>query len=150
MPGAAGACCPCLRLRGCCRPCSRAQPHIIPPPAHVLPAPTADTLKLQADAQAKATEQLTASVRMLEAKINEARNKKETLKARAASAKTSKAIQELVSWGSVHSDQVLVRCALPVSTPPAEALTHSRPSSWPCCAAGGRHAVKHGLQLCRF
>ncbi|GFH20723.1 uncharacterized protein HaLaN_17892 [Haematococcus lacustris] len=61
----------------------------------------ADKLEMQAKAQQQACDQLSASVRMLEGKISEARSKKETLKARAASAKTSIAIQEMI--GSLRS-----------------------------------------------
>lgn len=56
----------------------------------------ADRLTEQAVAQQQAVDQLSASVRMLENKISEAKGKKETLKARAASAKTSIAIQEMI------------------------------------------------------
>ncbi|KAF5833140.1 putative membrane-associated 30 kDa protein, chloroplastic [Dunaliella salina] len=56
----------------------------------------ADRLNEQAALQGKATDQLRANVQLLESKIQEARNKKETLKARAATAKSSKAIQELI------------------------------------------------------
>lgn len=45
----------------------------------------------------QALEQLNANVRMLENKMQEARNKRETLKARAASAKSSKQVQEMVA-----------------------------------------------------
>lgn len=54
-------------------------------------------LKIQLDAQRKALDQLQGNVRVLEAKLTEARNKRETLKARAASAKSSKQIQEMVA-----------------------------------------------------
>jgi phage shock protein A len=56
---------------------------------------TANAMKPQLDAQRKALEQLNANMRMLENKMQEARNKKETLKARAATAKSSKQIQEV-------------------------------------------------------
>jgi nitrogen fixation protein FixH len=55
----------------------------------------AQGLKVQLDAQCKALDQLQGNVKMLEARLNEARNKRETLKARAASAKSSKQIQEV-------------------------------------------------------
>lgn len=55
----------------------------------------AQGLKSQLEAQRKALQQLQANVSMLEARMNEARNKRETLKARAASAKSSKQIQEV-------------------------------------------------------
>ncbi|GFH08301.1 uncharacterized protein HaLaN_03241, partial [Haematococcus lacustris] len=61
----------------------------------------ADKMAAQAKMQQQACDQLSASVRMLEGKISEARSKKETLKARAASAKTSIAIQEMI--GSLRS-----------------------------------------------
>lgn len=51
--------------------------------------------QIQLDAQRKALDQLQANVRVLEGKLGEARNKRETLKARAASAKSSKQIQEV-------------------------------------------------------
>eukprot|EP00879_Flechtneria_rotunda_P005813 GHRR01006117.1.p1 GENE.GHRR01006117.1~~GHRR01006117.1.p1 ORF type:complete len:313 (+),score=120.31 GHRR01006117.1:216-1154(+) len=57
----------------------------------------ASSLKVQLDAQRKALEQLQGNVKMLEARLGEARNKRETLKARAASAKSSKQIQEMVA-----------------------------------------------------
>jgi len=56
----------------------------------------ADRLLQQVKAQQAASEQLQANVRVLENKITEAKMKKETLKARAASAKTSLQIQELI------------------------------------------------------
>lgn len=56
----------------------------------------ADRLTQQATAQQNACDQLSASVRMLESKIAEARGKKETLKARAASAKSNIAVQEMI------------------------------------------------------
>jgi phage shock protein A len=51
--------------------------------------------QIQLDAQRKALDQLQGNVRVLESKLTEARNKRETLKARAASAKSSKQIQEV-------------------------------------------------------
>lgn len=57
----------------------------------------AAALKAQLDAQRRALEQLTANVRLLESKVVEARNKRETLKSRAAAAKSSKAVQEMVA-----------------------------------------------------
>lgn len=56
----------------------------------------ADRLTQQAVAQQQAVDQLSGSVRMLENKITEAKGKKETLKARAASAKSNIAIQEMI------------------------------------------------------
>lgn len=57
----------------------------------------ASAMRPQLEAQRKAAEQLNANIRMLEAKPAEAKNKKETLKARAATAKSSKQIQEMVA-----------------------------------------------------
>lgn len=57
---------------------------------------TAVSLGKQLDAQRKATEQLTANVRVLETKLNESKYKRETLKARAAAARTSKDIQDMI------------------------------------------------------
>lgn len=80
----------------------------------------AQALKVQLDAQSKARQQLQANVGMLEARLNEARNKRETLKARAASAKSSKQIQEVgaaaearaAGAGAVHDwwEAVLYAC----------------------------------------
>ena len=56
---------------------------------------TANSMRPQLEAQRKALEQLNANIRMLESKMQEARNKKDTLKARAATAKSSKQIQEV-------------------------------------------------------
>lgn len=55
----------------------------------------AAAMRPQLEAQRKAMEQLNANIRMLENKLAEAKNKKETLKARAATAKSSKQIQEV-------------------------------------------------------
>jgi hypothetical protein len=55
----------------------------------------AAAMRPQLEAQRKAMEQLNANIRMLENKLSEAKNKKETLKARAATAKSSKQIQEV-------------------------------------------------------
>lgn len=54
------------------------------------------TWKVQLDQQEKAMQQLLDNTRAMESKLSEAKAKKETLKARAASAKSSKQIQELV------------------------------------------------------
>ncbi|KAF8059115.1 hypothetical protein HT031_005287 [Scenedesmus sp. PABB004] len=63
----------------------------------------AGSLKTQLDAQRKALETLQANVRMLEGRLAEARNKRETLKARAASAKSSKQVQEMVAGLRLNS-----------------------------------------------
>jgi phage shock protein A len=57
--------------------------------------PSPHPQQIQLDAQRKALDQLQANVRVLEGKLGEARNKRETLKARAATAKSSKQIQEV-------------------------------------------------------
>ena len=56
----------------------------------------AKTMKVQLDAQNKAVDQLKGNTRMLESKLAEAKSKKDTLKARAKSAATSKQIQEMI------------------------------------------------------
>lgn len=66
----------------------------------------ANGLQLQLDAQVKAVEQLIANTKVLETKLAEAKSKKETLKARAASAKTSKQIQEMM--GSLNTSNAVV------------------------------------------
>ena len=53
----------------------------------------AKTMKVQLDAQVKAVDQLKGNTRMLENKLSEAKSKKDTLKARAKSASTSKQIK---------------------------------------------------------
>ncbi|MEW5309342.1 MAG: hypothetical protein WDW38_001236 [Sanguina aurantia] len=55
-----------------------------------------DSLKGQLTQQQKAVDQLLANTRVLETKLTEARSKKDTLKARAASAKTSQQIQDMM------------------------------------------------------
>mmetsp|Transcript_1873 Transcript_1873/g.2062 ORF Transcript_1873/g.2062 Transcript_1873/m.2062 type:complete len:333 (+) Transcript_1873:72-1070(+) len=55
-----------------------------------------ESIKLQLDAQTKATANLNASIKALEAKLDSARRNKESLKARAASAKTTKEISEMI------------------------------------------------------
>ncbi|EFJ50245.1 hypothetical protein VOLCADRAFT_104059 [Volvox carteri f. nagariensis] len=57
----------------------------------------ADTLKAQVDQLSVASNDVLNNTRALEAKLSEARSKKETLKARAASAKTSQQIQEMMA-----------------------------------------------------
>lgn len=56
----------------------------------------AATMKAQVDAQKKATDQLISNTRMLESKLNEAKSKKNTLKARAKSAQTTRQINEMI------------------------------------------------------
>ncbi|KAK9796330.1 hypothetical protein WJX73_006403 [Symbiochloris irregularis] len=56
----------------------------------------ADAMKKQVDAQKKATEQLVSNTRMLEQKLTEAKSKKDTLKARAKTANSSKQINEMI------------------------------------------------------
>merc|ERR1712046_100121 len=53
---------------------------------------TADSLKMQLDAQKEAGEKLISNTRLLEQKLNEAKYKKESLKALAQSAKTSQQV----------------------------------------------------------
>lgn len=66
----------------------------------------ANGLETQLDAQKKAVDQLVANTKVLEGKLAEAKSKKETLKARAASAKTSKQIQEMM--GSLNTSNSVV------------------------------------------
>eukprot|EP00954_Amorphochlora_amoebiformis_P007448 577858-Amorphochlora_amoeboformis.AAC.3 len=63
---------------------------------HIL-QDVANGLKLQLEAQEKAMNNLIGNVRQLEGKLAEAKSKKDTLKARAASAKTQKQVSEMVS-----------------------------------------------------
>ena len=65
----------------------------------------ADGMAAQVAQQKDAVEKLIASTRLLEAKMAEARSKKDTLKARAASAKTSKRVNEMV--GSLSTSSAL-------------------------------------------
>jgi len=66
----------------------------------------ADSFKGQMGAQATAVDNLIANTRVLEAKLMEAKSKKDTLKARAASAKTSKQVQEML--GSLNTSNAVV------------------------------------------
>ena len=66
---------------------------------------SADGMAAQVAAQKDAVEKLIASTRLLESKMAEARSKKDTLKARAASAKTSKRVNEMV--GSLSTSSAL-------------------------------------------
>lgn len=56
----------------------------------------AKQMKVQLDAQSKAVDQLKGNTRMLENKLTEAKSKKDTLKARAKSANSSKQINEML------------------------------------------------------
>mmetsp|Transcript_38875 Transcript_38875/g.110012 ORF Transcript_38875/g.110012 Transcript_38875/m.110012 type:complete len:321 (-) Transcript_38875:103-1065(-) len=64
----------------------------------------ADQWKAQMGAQTKAVDQLMANTRLLEQKLQEAKAKKDTLKARAASAKSTKEVNELLSGLSDSSN----------------------------------------------
>ena len=63
----------------------------------------ADSMKVQLDQQKDAVDKLISNTRLLESKMAEAKSKKDTLKARAASAKTNKAVNEMVSGVSTSS-----------------------------------------------
>lgn len=63
-------------------------------------------MRAQLEAQQKAVDQLIANTRVLEGKLAEAKSKKDTLKARAASAKTSKQVQEMM--GSLNTSNAVV------------------------------------------
>ncbi|CAK0781978.1 hypothetical protein CVIRNUC_005521 [Coccomyxa viridis] len=56
----------------------------------------ADTMKAQLDQQRKAVDQLISNTKMLEGKLIEAKSKKDTLKARAKTAQTSRQIADMV------------------------------------------------------
>mmetsp|Transcript_29721 Transcript_29721/g.96850 ORF Transcript_29721/g.96850 Transcript_29721/m.96850 type:complete len:319 (-) Transcript_29721:63-1019(-) len=62
----------------------------------------ADSMKVQVEQQIKAADQLVENTRILEAKMAEAKSKKDTLKARAASAKTNQKVNEVM--GSMSGD----------------------------------------------
>lgn len=66
----------------------------------------ADSMSAQMESQKRAVDQLIANTRVLEAKLAEARSKKDTLKARAASAKTSKQVSEMI--GSLDTSNAVV------------------------------------------
>ena len=66
-------------------------------------AENAESMKANLDAQTDAVENLIANTRLLEGKMAEAKSKKDTLKARAASAKTNKAVNDMVSGMSTSS-----------------------------------------------
>ena len=63
----------------------------------------AESMKANLDAQKDAVDKLIANTRLLEGKMAEAKSKKDTLKARAASAKTNKAVSDMVSGVSTSS-----------------------------------------------
>ncbi|KAI8466815.1 MAG: PspA/IM30 family-domain-containing protein [Monoraphidium minutum] len=65
----------------------------------------AEGMNTQLEAQRTAVDQLMGNTRVLEGKLAEAKSKKDTLKARAASAKTSKQVQEMV--GSLNTSSAV-------------------------------------------
>mmetsp|Transcript_15358 Transcript_15358/g.18508 ORF Transcript_15358/g.18508 Transcript_15358/m.18508 type:complete len:321 (-) Transcript_15358:500-1462(-) len=82
----------------------------------------ADGLKAQLEAQSEATKNLIANTRSLESKLAEAKSKKDTLKARAASAKTSKQVSEMVgSIGTSNAYAAFDRMEEKVTAMEAEA-----------------------------
>ncbi|KAH0992169.1 hypothetical protein GBA52_003652 [Prunus armeniaca] len=68
-------------------------------------ADNANTLKAQLDQQKGVVDNLVSNTRLLESKIQEARSKKDTLKARAQSAKTATKVSEMV--GNVNTSSAL-------------------------------------------
>ncbi|KAF3944158.1 hypothetical protein CMV_029353 [Castanea mollissima] len=68
-------------------------------------ADNANALKSQLDQQKSVVENLVSNTRLLESKIQEARSKKDTLKARAQSAKTSSKVSEML--GNVNTSNAL-------------------------------------------
>ncbi|CAM8881510.1 unnamed protein product [Rhodiola kirilowii] len=68
-------------------------------------ADNASALKAQLDQQKSVVENLVANTRLLESKIQEARSKKDTLKARAQSAKTATKVTEML--GNVNTSSAL-------------------------------------------
>jgi len=65
----------------------------------------ANSLRAQLDQQKGVVEKLVSNTRMLESKIQEAKSKKDTLKARAQSAKTSQKVTEML--GSINTSSAL-------------------------------------------
>ncbi|KAG7029124.1 Membrane-associated 30 kDa protein, chloroplastic [Cucurbita argyrosperma subsp. argyrosperma] len=68
-------------------------------------ADNANALKAQLDQQKNVVENLVSNTRLLESKIQEARSKKDTLKARAQSAKTATKVSEML--GNVNTSSAL-------------------------------------------
>ncbi|KAE8076593.1 hypothetical protein FH972_015230 [Carpinus fangiana] len=68
-------------------------------------ADNANALRAQLDQQKTVVESLVSNTRLLESKIQEARSKKDTLKARAQSAKTSSKVSEML--GNVNTSNAL-------------------------------------------
>ncbi|XP_058089024.1 membrane-associated 30 kDa protein, chloroplastic-like isoform X2 [Magnolia sinica] len=68
-------------------------------------ADNANTLKTQLDQQKNVVENLVSNTRLLESKIQEAKSKKDTLKARAQSAKTATKVNEML--GNVNTSSAL-------------------------------------------
>ncbi|MEW5311959.1 MAG: hypothetical protein WDW38_003628 [Sanguina aurantia] len=62
----------------------------------------ADRMGVQTKMQQTAADQLTANLRTLENKVTEARGKKESLKARAISARSSQQVQEMIGGAAQH------------------------------------------------
>ena len=91
-------------LKHCCKPCDNIQLSQLLQlackglyeDACLASQDNAKTMKVQLDAQVKAVDQLKGNTRMLENKLAEAKSKKDTLKARAKSASTSKQINEML------------------------------------------------------
>jgi phage shock protein A len=65
----------------------------------------ANALKAQLDAQKGVVDKLISNTRLLESKISEAKSKKDTLKARAQSAKTSQKVQEML--GNINTSSAM-------------------------------------------
>ncbi|GMP21781.1 hypothetical protein CsSME_00000068 [Camellia sinensis var. sinensis] len=68
-------------------------------------ADNANTLKAQLDQQKNVVDNLVSNTRLLESKIQEAKSKKDTLKARAQSAKTATKVSEML--GNVNTSSAL-------------------------------------------
>ncbi|KAL7230421.1 hypothetical protein ACSBR2_008829 [Camellia fascicularis] len=68
-------------------------------------ADNANTLKAQLDQQKNVVDNLVSNTRLLESKMQEAKSKKDTLKARAQSAKTATKVSEML--GNVNTSSAL-------------------------------------------
>jgi hypothetical protein len=87
----------------------------------------ANMLKGQLEQQGKAVDTIIGNMRVLESKLAEAKMKKDTLKARAQSAKSARAINDMVSWQTATTRQhAELACA-------ALAVAMLRCAVWSCC-----------------
>lgn len=105
-------------------------------PYRLLLQDNANMLKGQLEQQGKAVDTIIGNMRVLESKLAEAKMKKDTLKARAQSAKSARAINDMVSWQTATTTQnAELACA-------ALAVAMLRCAVWSCCCVVCGAAVR--------